>query len=192
MARVGGSLFFLCYVVLSLTSCSCFGPAILSPLFVRSTPHDVDPISRCTHQHSFLLHPLQFVLFFLIWFHLSSIPYLSRFAITFNRNLLRYINKVCRVLVFPPAQVFAPPPSLGLPLLVVSQVGIPLASFVVFSTWWLQSERSSLMDDGIFLPSTSEASVGRIYRHPLGFMEHDDREVLRRRELQQTRDFCFF
>lgn len=162
MARVGGSLLFLCFAVLSLTSCYCFAPAILSPLFVLSTAHAVDSISRFPHNHSFLPHPLQFVLFFLSWFHLSSIPYLCRFAITFNRNLLRYIERVCRPPMFPPARVFAPPPSLGLPLLAVSQVGIPLASFV-FSIRWLQSERFSLMDDGIFLPSTSEESVGRIY-----------------------------
>ncbi|TQD92153.1 hypothetical protein C1H46_022239 [Malus baccata] len=66
--------------------------------------------------------------------------------------MLRYIKKVCKVQEFTPARVLTPPYSLGLLSLAVSQMGFSLAS-LIFSTWWLQSEKVSLLDDGAFLPS---------------------------------------
>ena len=38
-----------------------------------------------------------------------------------------------------------------------------LLAFLFLSTWWLQSEKVSLLDDGVFLPSISEALFSLIY-----------------------------
>lgn len=53
--------------------------------------------------------------------------------------------------------MFSPPPSLGLPLLAVLLVEILLASLFPI-TWWVRSERFSLLYDRVFLPATPEAS----------------------------------
>lgn len=101
-----------------------------------------------------------FVVFsFLTWRSFSSISSQFLFAVTFNYDLSRLIEKVCRAPVCLSAWVSTLPHSLDLPLLVVSLVGISQAS-LFSSTWWLRSDRVSLMDYGVFLPPISEALIG--------------------------------
>lgn len=155
LARVGGSHFFLFFSFLSFHY--CLSPALLSDLHGLSTPHAVDPAQLSSSDQLFsFLYPM-----FSLHLHIPHPFSAIRYAITFDRDFLGSIGKVCRVLVFTLAWVFALPPSLGLSLLAVLIVDMSLVS-LISSTWWMRSERDSLLDDGVFLPSIFEALFGSI------------------------------
>lgn len=155
MAKVGGSPFLSLFVFLFLPICYFFSPAFFRDQRGLYIPQGFNQIRLRPQIHTFLFSTPRyssiFTSIYLIWLHFSSISFQIWSAITFDHLPVRFIGKVCRVLIFTSAQVFALPPFLGLPLLVVLLVGIPLTSLFPF-TWWLQSEMFSLLYDRVFLP----------------------------------------